>query len=79
MFNYPKTKVTIKESSGRSSGCNVNSKCGVGEGDCYTDVDCQAGLKCGQRDNLNFPDPGLYGYAPHGNDAHVDDDYCYDP
>ena len=32
------------------SGCTASKKCGNCEGDCDADADCQAGLKCLQRD-----------------------------
>ena len=41
--------------------CSKGRLCGIGEGDCDYDWDCQSGLKCG-RDNCFYDFPTSYGY-----------------
>merc|ERR1711937_942524 len=44
------------------SCCSSTNKCGVGEGDCDGDHECQTGLKCGQ-DNCKAFHPGAHSAA----------------
>ena len=46
------------DGSGGSSCCSSSNKCGVGEGDCDVDDDCQADLKCGT-DNCRLGENGF--------------------
>ena len=34
--------------NGGNSCCTSSNQCGVGEGDCDNDSDCQSGLVCGE-------------------------------
>ena len=36
--------------------CTINNKCKEGRGDCDIDSDCEAGLKCGYDNCINFPE-----------------------
>ena len=56
------------------SGCTANALCAEGAGDCDADSDCNAGLRCFQR-NGNEEIPGIASMAgmPTGYD------FCYDP
>ena len=54
---------------GGNKCCTPKNKCGIDEGDCDSDNDCEEGLKCG-RDNC--PDKT-------GNEWNKEDDCCYKP
>ena len=54
------------------SGCKSNKKCGVCEGDCDTNADCKAGLKCFQRKKSEAV-PGCNGAGVKGHDYCVVD------
>ena len=51
--------------------CTTSNQCGVGEGDCDSDEECTAGLKCGS--NNCFTDEGP------GSEISSAADCCYDP
>merc|ERR1711915_750415 len=55
-------------SPGQDSCCNPSNKCGLGGGDCDTDHDCEAGLKCGNNNCREF-----------NPNAEADCDCCYSP
>ena len=46
------------------------------EGDCDSDADCAAGLKCYQRDSSSDVPPGCQAGGAGDKGTH---DYCYDP
>ncbi len=55
---------------GGNTCCNINSKCGLGEGDCDTNVDCMgsglSGIICGQPGSCQSYAPLYLGYLPSG-------------
>merc|ERR1719191_2172440 len=57
------------------NGCIPGSECGVCQGDCDTDNDCRAGLKCFQRSTSAEVVPGC---AAGGSGDISDFDYCYE-
>jgi len=69
--------LSIKLNNKGGSGCTASSKCGKCTGDCDSDNDCAAGLKCFQRDKSSELVPGCEPGSP-ANDV-ADYDYCYEP
>eukprot|EP01049_Picozoa_sp_SAG25_P001220 SAG25_NODE_49_length_18832_cov_5.265841_2_plen_2407_part_00 len=57
------------------NGCTQRNKCSMCVGDCDKDTDCQAGLRCFQRDR-NTP---VHGCQIGGTGDIRDYDYCYSP
>ena len=59
------------------SGCTASSPCGVGQGDCDSDADCQGSLKCFQTDSgASVPGIDTASLMAIGDPTH---DWCYDP
>eukprot|EP00492_Amphilonche_elongata_P001588 TRINITY_DN19_c0_g1_i5.p1 TRINITY_DN19_c0_g1~~TRINITY_DN19_c0_g1_i5.p1 ORF type:complete len:931 (+),score=175.89 TRINITY_DN19_c0_g1_i5:289-2793(+) len=56
-----------------ASGCTAENPCGECEGDCDSDADCDAGLRCFKRDN----DESIPGCAAGGEGDKHGHDYCY--
>ena len=54
---------------GGNTCCTPQNKCGMDEGDCDSNDDCEKGLKCG-RDNCPYKT---------GNEWNKEDDCCYKP
>lgn len=75
-YKYKKNKNVVKE--GKISDWNTG-KCGVGEGDCDNDAQCQDGLKCGQRNGGETDVPGIKFDDDWTTGAYKDWDVCYDP
>merc|ERR550534_2905838 len=57
-------------------GCTTDSPCGECEGDCDSDADCMAGLRCFQRDTSEESVPGCASGGAGDISTH---DYCYIP
>ena len=55
--------------TGGDSCCTPENKCGIDEGDCDNDNDCQDGLVCGSNNCSNKS----------GDDWESSDDCCYAP
>jgi hypothetical protein len=77
LFILVTTSLSIKLINNGGSGCTASSKCGKCTGDCDSDNDCAAGLKCFQRDKSSELVPGCEPGSP-ANDV-ADYDYCYEP
>ena len=60
---------SVAKCTGGDSCCSEDHQCGVGEGDCDSDADCEEGLLCGT------------GNCPSTRSAFwdADDDCCYKP
>merc|ERR1711915_1106686 len=65
----PKQNGVCDGKLGTTTCCTPDKKCGLGGGDCDSDKDCKAGLKCG---NNNCHRDFL-------TSAHLENDCCYDP
>ena len=66
---YDPWEQKCKKCIGGGSCCTKDNKCGVMEGDCDYDIDCEKGLKCGV-DNCVLDPIGLWSLGT---------DCCYDP
>ena len=68
--------LSIKLNTKGGSACTASNKCGKCEGDCDSDNDCAAGLKCFQRSNSAELVPGC---EAGGSGDVGSTDYCYEP
>eukprot|EP01049_Picozoa_sp_SAG25_P005918 SAG25_NODE_422_length_8201_cov_86.324940_1_plen_2351_part_10 len=64
----------LKVIGDNSDACTATNKCGQCEGDCDSDQDCRAGLKCFQRSGY-APVPGCSGAGGAGDMLNLD--FCY--
>ena len=70
----PKKNIPVQAYMG-SSGCSSSYRCRSCEGDCDSDSDCAAGLKCFQRGSTDT----VPSCAGDSSRYYSSEDYCYDP